>query len=124
MAFKDIAGNSRVKKILRIGPPEAQGPEFAPVLRPDRRGKDRDGHDPGQGPELPDPGETTPAKHASPAGPSRLGPGAGFPDVMMIVPENRKMIKIEQMRFVKQMAYLKPFFGQRSGCSSSNKPRK
>ena len=113
MAFKDIAGNEPGQARPADGPPEAQASEFAPVLRPGRRGQERDGHDRGQGPELRNPRGrrlrrvcVLPGDQEAFQDPEKQGLA---PDVMFIeIQESKKKIAIEQIRLLKQTAYLRP----------------
>ena len=104
MGFKDIAGNSRVKKILRSALQKHRVPNSLLFCGPEGVGKTamamtlakalncKAGRD--------DACEECESCKAIEAG--------RFPDVLRIVPD-KDVIKIEQMRFVKQMAHLKPF---------------
>ena len=106
MAFKDIAGNSRVKRILRRALQRHRLPNSLLFSGPAGVGKTatavtvakalncKAGKD--------DACEECESCKAIEAG--------RFPDVLGIAPE-KEVIKIEQMRFIKQMAYLKPFSG-------------
>ena len=108
MAFKDILGNSRVKKILRkalqknkvpnsmlfCGPRGIGKRDMALVLAKAmncERKKD-------------DASEVCPSCKAINAG--------NFPDVIEISPE-KEVIKIEQMRTLRKIAYLKPMMGKK-----------
>jgi len=106
MGFKDIAGNSRVKKILRTALERHRVPNSLLLCGPEGVGKTamamtlakalncKAGKD--------DACEECESCKAIEAG--------RFPDVLGIAPE-KDIIKIEQMRFIKQFAYLKPFSG-------------
>ena len=106
MAFKDIAGNSRVKRILRRALQRHRVPNSLLFCGPDGVGKTamaitlakalncKAGKD-----DACEECESCKAIEAE-----------RFPDVLTIAPE-KDVVKIEQMRFIKQMAYLKPFSG-------------
>lgn len=108
MGFKNIAGNSRVKRILRTALQRQRVPNSLLFCGPDGVGKTamamtlakalncKAGKD--------DACEECDSCKAIEAG--------RFPDVLGIAPE-KDVIKIEQMRFIKQMTYLKPFSGTR-----------
>jgi DNA polymerase-3 subunit delta' len=108
MAFKDIAGNSRVKKILKLALERDRVPNSLLFCGPEGIGKR--------------PMAMTLAKAlncvATPGDscdrcPACLAIDEGrFPDVMEVSGEARD-ISIEQIRFLKQMAYLKPMMGRK-----------
>jgi DNA polymerase III delta' subunit len=108
MAFKDIVGQERVKKILRkalqkkkipnsmlFSGPEGVGKEETALILAKAMNCERKKDD------------------ACEACASCKGINAGnFPDVMVIRPVGN-VIKIEQMRTLKKIAYLKPMVGKR-----------
>ncbi|TEU06165.1 MAG: DNA polymerase III subunit delta' [Candidatus Aminicenantes bacterium] len=108
MAFKDIVGHERVKKILRkalqkkkipnsmlFSGPEGVGKEETALVLAKAMNCERKKDD------------------ACETCASCRGINAGnFPDVMMIRPEGN-VIKIEQMRTLRKIAYLKPMVGKR-----------
>jgi DNA polymerase-3 subunit delta' len=108
MAFKDILGNSRVKKILRkalqknkvpnsllfCGPRGIGKRDMALVLAKAMNCERKDG----------DACEVCPSCKAINAG--------NFPDVIEISPE-RELIQINQIRMLRKIAYLKPMMGKK-----------
>lgn len=108
MAFKDILGNNRVKKILKkalqknripnsllfCGPEGVGKREMALVLAKAVNCQQKEG----------DACETCASCRAINAG--------NFPDVMEIQPE-KEVLKIEQMRMLRNIAYLKPMVGKK-----------
>ncbi len=108
MGFKDVAGNSRVKKILRTALQRHRVPNSLLFCGPEGVGKTamaralakalncKTGRD--------DACEECESCKAIEAG--------RYPDVLGIAPE-KDIIKIEQMRFIKQFAHLKPFSGSK-----------
>jgi DNA polymerase-3 subunit delta' len=108
MAFKDILGNSRVKKILRKALQKKKVPNSMLFCGPEGIGKkdmalvlakamncER---------KKDDACEVCSSCKAINAG--------NFPDVIEISPE-KEVIKIEQMRTLRKIAYLKPMMGKR-----------
>ncbi|MGD1010003.1 MAG: DNA polymerase III subunit delta' [Candidatus Aminicenantales bacterium] len=108
MAFKDIAGNNRVKKILKLALERDRVPNSLLFCGPEGIGKR--------------PMALALAKALNCAAapgdscgrcPACLAIDEGrFPDVMEFSGE-AKDISIEQIRFIKQMAYLKPMMGRK-----------
>jgi len=106
VGFKNVAGNSRVKKILRTALQRHRVPNSLLFCGPEGVGKTamattlakalncKAGRD--------DACEECESCKAIEAG--------RFPDVLGIAPE-KDIIKIEQMRFIKQFAHLRPFSG-------------
>ena len=106
MAFKDIAGNNRVKRILKTALQRHRVPNSLLFCGPEGVGKTAMAMTLAKAlnckVEKDDAcGECDSCK-AIEAG--------RFPDVLEITPE-KDVVKIEQMRFIKQMAYLKPYSG-------------
>jgi DNA polymerase III delta' subunit len=108
MAFKDILGNSRVKKILRKALQKSKVPNSMLFFGPEGIGKkdmalvlakamncER---------KKDDACEVCSSCKAINAG--------NFPDVIEISPE-KEVIKIEQMRTLRKIAYLKPMMGKK-----------
>jgi DNA polymerase-3 subunit delta' len=108
MAFKDILGNSRVKKILRKALQKNKVPNSMLFCGPSGIGKrdmalvmakalncDR---------KKDDACEVCPSCKAINAG--------NFPDVIEVSPE-KDVIKIDQMRILRKIAYLKPMMGKK-----------
>jgi DNA polymerase-3 subunit delta' len=107
MAFKDIAGNIRVKKILKLALERDRVPNSLLFTGPEGIGKrqmalalakalncrEASG----------DSCDVCPSCRAIEAG--------RFPDVM-IIPDGDKDISIDEIRFLKQMAFLKPMAGR------------
>jgi DNA polymerase-3 subunit delta' len=108
MAFKDIVGNSRVKKILKLALERDRVPNSLLFCGPDGIGKRQMALTLAQ------------ALNCSEAQadscdrcPSCLAIAKGrFPDVIEITAEKQE-IKIEQIRFLKQMTCLKPMSGKK-----------
>jgi DNA polymerase III subunit delta' len=108
MAFKDVAGNMRIKRILRLALERGRVPHSLIFGGPDGVGKS----------DL----ALTLAKtlncqtltaDSCDACPSCRAIGAGaHPDVMVLTAEVRD-VKIEQTRLLKQMAYLRPMTARR-----------
>jgi len=108
MAFKDIAGNTGIKRILKLALERGRVPHSLIFAGPDGVGKS-------------DLARTlaktlncqTLASDSCDACPSCRAIDAGtHPDVMVLVAEVRD-VKIEQTRLLKQMAYLRPMMGRR-----------
>ena len=116
MSFNSIAGNTRVKRILKMALQKGRVPNSLLFCGPAGVGKFRmakelamalnclhSGDD--------SCGECVPCR-AIRSGFDDEGKAGAFPDVMAIQPE-KAVIKIDQMKFVKQMAYLKPLSGKK-----------
>jgi DNA polymerase-3 subunit delta' len=108
MAFKDIAGNSRIKRILKLALERDRVPNSLLLAGPQGIGKRRLALTLAKALNcLEMTGDA--CDHCS----SCLAIDAGrFPDVMEIAAENRD-IGIPQIRLLKQLAYLKPMTGKR-----------
>lgn len=108
MAFKDILGNSRVKKILRKALQKNKIPNSMLFCGPDGVGKKHMALTLARAmncaQKKDDACEVCPSCKAIHMG--------NFPDVMEIYPEGN-VIKIEQMRTLRKIAYLKPMVGKK-----------
>jgi DNA polymerase III subunit delta' len=113
MAFKDIAGNGRVKKILKIALQRNRVPSSLLFIGPPGVGKLETAETLAKALNCrtlkDDACEVCPscrAIHDALTDPDKQGK---CPDVMMIsLVENKKKVGIDQIRLLKQMAYLKP----------------
>ncbi|MEN6310429.1 MAG: DNA polymerase III subunit delta' [Acidobacteriota bacterium] len=112
MAFKDIAGNARIKRILGLALERGRVPNSLIFSGPEGVGKTAMALTLAK--TLNCQGSTpAPIVDSCDACPSCRAIDEGrHPDVMIIEAEV-KDIKIEQTRFLKQMAYLKPMMGKR-----------
>lgn len=108
MAFKDILGNERQKKILRRALQKGRIPNSLLFCGPDGVGKKSLSLVLAKAMNCEK--ETDDACEACSS--CRAISRGVFPDVMLISPENN-MIKIDQMRTLKQTAYLKPMVGKK-----------
>lgn len=108
MAFKDTVGNSRVKKILAKSLQKGRVPNSLCFFGPEGVGKKETALVVAKAlnclQKRDDACETCPSCTAINAG--------RFPDVMVISPEG-EVLKIEQMRLLKQTAYLRPMCGKK-----------
>jgi len=110
MAFKDIPGNARVKKILRMALAKGRVPNSLLFCGPEGVGKRQVALNLAKALNC-----RTKTDDACDACPpcraidydSKSPENNSFPDVMEIARE-KKEVKIEQTRFLKQMAYLRP----------------
>lgn len=107
MAFKDIAGHERVKKILRKALQKKKVPNSLLFCGPEGVGKEETALVLAKAMNC-----ERKKDDACETCASCRGINAGnFPDVMVIRPEGN-VIKIEQMRNLKKIAYLKPMIGK------------
>lgn len=108
MAFKDILGNSRVKKILKRALQKNKVPNSFLFFGPEGIGK--------KDMALVVAKAMNCLQKKDDACESCASCGAinngNFPDVMVLSPQ-KEVLKIEQMRILKQTAYLKPMIGKR-----------
>ena len=108
MAFKDISGNSRVKKVLRKALQKEKVPNSLLFNGPEGVGKRNMALVLAKAmnceQKKDDACETCQSCRAINAG--------NFPDVIEISPE-KDVIKIEQMRILRKIAYLKPMIGKK-----------
>jgi DNA polymerase-3 subunit delta' len=108
MAFMDIAGNTRVKKILRLALERGRVPNSLLFSGPEGVGKRQTAVTLAKAlncrESRPDSCDECPACRAIDAG--------RFPDLMVLSGEERD-IPIDEIRFLKQMAFLKPMVGRR-----------
>ncbi len=108
MAFKDIAGNTGIKRILHLALERGQAPHSLIFAGPDGVGKSAVALTLAKALNCRD--LTTDSCDACP---SCLAIDAGnHPDVMTFAVEVQKL-KVEQTELVKQMAYLRPMSGRR-----------
>jgi len=107
MAFGDILGNSRAKRILRKALQRGRVPNSLLFIGPEGVGKKETAL------ALAKAMNCHKGDDACEACPSCRAINKGnFPDVMVISPEN-SLHKIEHMRAMKHMAYLKPMVGKK-----------
>jgi DNA polymerase-3 subunit delta' len=108
MAFKDIAGNTRVKKILKLALERGRVPNSLLFSGPEGVGKRQTALTLAKALNCrefrADSCDVCPACRAIDAG--------RFPDVMVLSGEERD-ISIDEIRFLKQMAFLKPMTARR-----------
>lgn len=108
MAFKDVAGNVRIKKILKLALERGRVPNSLIFAGPDGIGKMAMALTLAKTLNC-----ATLADDSCDACPSCEAIDEGrHPDVMVIAAET-KDVKIEQTRFLKQMAYLRPMMGKK-----------
>lgn len=108
MAFKDVAGNVRIKRILKLALERARVPNSLLFCGPEGVGKKAMALTLAK--TLNCLNLTTDSCDACPSC-EAIDKGV-HPDVMIIAAE-RQEIKIEQTRFLKQMAYLRPMTGKK-----------
>lgn len=116
MSFNSIAGNTRVKRILKMALQKGRVPNSLLFCGPEGVGKLRMAKELAIALNCLQAGDEA-CGDCVPCGAIRAGfddegKAGAFPDVMVIQPE-KAVIKIDQMKFVKQMAYLKPLSGKR-----------
>jgi len=108
MAFKDIAGNKGIKKILRLALERGRVPNSIIFGGPDGAGKMAMALTLAKA--LNCQAQTVDACDACPS--CRAVDGEAHPDVMVMTVEVQK-VKVEQTDLIKQLAYLRPMTGRR-----------
>jgi DNA polymerase III delta' subunit len=108
MAFKDIAGNERVKRILKKALQKNRVPNSLLFSGPEGIGKLRIAYVMAKALNC----EALTDDACESCSSCRSISSKKHPDVMEILPE-KEQLQIEQMRFLKQMAYLKPMTGRK-----------
>jgi len=108
MAFKDIAGNSRVKKIIKLALERRRVPNSMLFCGPDGVGKRKTALVLAKALNCLRKTEDSCDECDS----CRAIDKGNFPDVMDIVPTG-EVVKIDQIRFMKQIAYLRPMSGKK-----------
>lgn len=108
MAFKDILGNERQKKILRRALQKKRIPNSLLFCGPEGVGKESMALVLAKAMNC----ETKRDDACEVCSSCRAISRANFPDVMKISPE-KNVIKIDQMRVLKQTAYFKPMMGKK-----------
>ncbi len=108
MAFKDILGNERQKKILKRALQKERIPNSLLFCGPEGVGKRTLALVLAKAMNC----ETKADDACEACSSCRAISRGNFPDVMVISPEN-KMIRIDQMRILKQTAYLRPMAGKK-----------
>jgi len=108
MAFKDILGNERQKKILRRALQKKRIPNSLLFCGPEGVGKERMALVLAKAMNC----EKKKDDACEVCSSCRAISRANFPDVMSIAPEEN-VIKIDQMRILKQTAYFKPMVGKK-----------
>ena len=108
MAFKEILGNSLVKQILKKALQKDKVPNSLLFCGPEGVGKEDMALELAKALNC----EKKKADACGECESCRAINKGNFPDVMVIAPE-KSVIKIDQMRLVKQLAYLKPMRGKR-----------
>ncbi|UCC38926.1 MAG: DNA polymerase III subunit delta' [Candidatus Aminicenantes bacterium] len=108
MAFKEILGNSLVKKILKKALQKDKVPNSMLFCGPEGVGKKNMALELAKALNC-EKNKTDACEECESCGAINKG---NFPDVMVISPE-KNVIKIDQMRLVKQLSYLKPMRGKR-----------
>lgn len=108
MVFKEILGNRLVKQILKKALQKEKVPNSLLFCGPEGVGKKEMALELAKALNC----EKKKADACGDCEPCRAINRGNFPDVMVITPE-KSVIKIAQMRLVKQLAYLKPMRGKR-----------
>lgn len=108
MAFKDIAGNNRVKKILRLALKRNRLPNSMLFCGPEGVGKKQTALVLAKALNC----ERTRDDACEECSTCRAIQNRNFPDVIEIFPDGQD-VKIDQIRFLRQIAFLKPMSGRK-----------
>jgi len=108
MAFKDIAGNVRIKRILKLAFERSRVPRSLIFAGPEGVGKTHMAMTLAKALNC----QTLASDSCDECHSCRAIEAGAHPDVMVLTAEVRD-VKIEQTRLLKQMAYLRPMMGKR-----------